>query len=282
MKRVIKGLVVLLVASLATMGILPGRITPLVYSFSDANSGAPPSLEENLKLLEEGMDIPMTIKPTSIVTNWSTEAHLIYSKSVESLTTTTNFFAGVYTSNYYKGVSASILVTSPVVYYNHWTSAWVGCFNGNVWLQAGWVKEAGVGAKPRIFVQFNNWGYIQTWFFDQYPLTIDNYFTFRVFYTGTPYLWRAQIYYNGSWITLKDVSVSNVSSIASCSSAECYAADGTVEAGQLPRGMNVNGSIYNGSSWNTWTSAYSTVQKVTPPLNCLIRNPYYNIEYWGP
>lgn len=276
MKRVTKGLVVLLAVSLTTMGILPGGIAPLAYSFSDA----PPSLEENSKLLEEGMDIPMTIKPTSTVTNWSTEAHLI--KSVKTLTTTTNFFAGVYTSNYYKGVSASILVTNPVVYYNHWTSAWVGCFDGNVWLQAGWVKEAGVGSKPRVFVQLNNWGYIQTWFFDQYPLTVDSYFTFRIFYTGTPYLWRAQIYYNGSWITLKDVSISNVSSIASCSSAECYAADGTVEAGQLPRGMNVNGSIYNGSIWNFWDSTYSSVKRNDPPLNCLIRNPYYNIEYWGP
>jgi len=54
--------------------------------------------------------------------------------------------------------------------------------------------------------------------------------------------------------------------------------------------MNVNGSIYNGSSWNTWTSIYATVRRADPPLNCLVRNPYYNlvrnpyynIEYWGP
>jgi hypothetical protein len=280
-KKVIKALVVLLAVSLVTMGFLPGEIAPGAYSNSDVSSESPPSLEENLKLLEEGMDIPMTVEPSAVVMNWSTEAHLIYSKATVAVLTT-KFFAGVYTYNYFKGASTSILVTSPVVYYNHWTSAWVGCFNGNVWLQTGWVKEAGVGAKPRVFVQMNNWGYIQTWFFDQYPLTIGSYYAFRVFYTGTPYIWRAQIYYNGNWITLKDVYISNVSSIGPCSFAECYAADGTVEAGQLPRGMNIYGSIYNGSSWNTWTSAYSTVLKVIPPLNCLVRNPYYNIEYWGP
>lgn len=85
------------------------------YSNSAAGSDLPPSLEENLKLLEEGMDIPMTAEPSSVVTDWSTEAHLIYSNATVT-TPTTHFFAGVYTANYFKGVSASILVTNPVVY----------------------------------------------------------------------------------------------------------------------------------------------------------------------
>jgi hypothetical protein len=228
------------------------------------------------------MDIPMTVEPSSVVTDWSTEAHLIYSTATVA-TPTTHFFAGVYTANYFKGVSASILVTNPVVYYNHWTSAWVGCMSGYTWLQAGWVKEAGVGAKPRVFVQFRYYGGTpETWFFDQYPLTIGSYYAFRVFYTGTPYVWRAQIYYNGSWQTLRDVNIRSFLSFGSFSSADCYAADETVETGQLPRGMNLNGSIYNGSSWNTWTSTYSTVLKWDQPLYCVVRNPYYNIEYWGP
>jgi hypothetical protein len=64
--------------------------------------------------------------------------------------------------------------------------------SGYTWLQTGWLKEAGVGAKPRVFVQFRYYGDTpQTWFFDQYPLTIGSYYAFRVFYTGTPYIWRA-------------------------------------------------------------------------------------------
>ena len=53
--------------------------------------------------------------------------------------------------------------------------------------------------------------------------------------------------------------------------------------GMLPRSMNLYGNIYNGTSWQSWNTrfAMSEDHQDQPEVDLIVRNPYYNIEYWG-
>ncbi|MCR4433865.1 MAG: hypothetical protein NUV70_07440 [Caldiserica bacterium] len=282
MKReVIKGLVVVVLVFLMTMGLFPGVVPSGAYSGEEYSIPEPPSFEFIDKIIYEGMDMP---PGPDAQPSWTIYG-IDLTQGIRGNTTLgsgPNFTAGVYTSNYYKGTFASLLARKPGITFSSddAAGAWVGGdFSSHMnFIQTGWIYLQRGG--PYAFVQYCvNGSYSPVYTYDL--LSPDTYYSFRIYYYSPTSSWVCQIYISGAWKTLKSVSI-GVSSISSMSYGEARSSDG-YHSGMLPKSMNLYGEIHDGTSWQSWDTRFATSEdhQDRPEVDMVVRNPYYNIEYWG-
>ncbi|MDI6869698.1 MAG: hypothetical protein QMD88_09055 [Coprothermobacterota bacterium] len=156
MKReVFKGLVVVVLVFLFTMGLFPGGIALGAHSGEEYSIPEPPSFEFINKIIHEGMDIPPgpDAQPSCAIYGIDLTQGI---RGNTPLGSGPNFTAGVYTSNYYKGTFASLLTRKPGITFSSddAAGAWVGGDSSSHmnFIQTGWIYLQRGG--PYAFVQY--------------------------------------------------------------------------------------------------------------------------------